>query len=347
MKTKSNHHAFGWLLYILILAIVLFFVCPIPNYLVESPGSAEPLAPMVKVGKETDHHKGDLMLTTVRIQQATPYLWLKSKFDSVYQFEKQEDVMGKADNEEYQQLQTYYMDTSENLAKAMALSLAKKPYDIKFEGIYVMQVAKNSKFKSKLKVGDFITKFNGKTFKNADDAIEYIQHQKAGEKMTLTFQRKGKTKTVTAPLMQLENKKIGIGITLVSKSAIDSNPKISINAGDIGGPSAGLMFTLQCYELLTHKDLEKGRKIAGTGEILPDGSVGRIGGIQDKVVAAHEAGATIFLAPDDKITKEMKKAAPNIKTNYKEALEIAKERHYKMKIIPVKTAKEAIQYLEK
>ncbi len=68
-------------------------------------------------------------------------------------------------------------------------------------------------------------------------------------------------------------------------------------AGQYGGPSGGLMFSLQIYQQISGKDLQRGRKIAGTGTINSDGTVGEIGGIDKKVIAAHRAGATIFFAP--------------------------------------------------
>lgn len=349
MKVKKKR-SWNWSLLIvpLILALMAFFLFPLPRYIVESPGKAADVGDMIKVGDKTDHNKGELMLTTVRLRQATPYLYLKTKWDDSYQLEKKEDVMGQASNEEYMKLQDYYMETSENAAKAMALKAAHRPYKIKFQGIYVLDISSSSHFNKKLKVGDLITAFNQRHFDTTEEAIRYIQQQKVGANMTLTYQRNGKTHHVSAPLMKMKaTGKAGIGITLVTKSSIASKPTIDIDAGDIGGPSAGMMFTLQTYELLTGKDLEKGRKIAGTGEMLMDGTIGRIGGIGDKVVAAHEAGAEIFLAPDDNITKEMKKANPHIQTNYQEACHMAEQRHYKMKIIPVKTLQDAIHYLEK
>jgi PDZ domain-containing protein len=73
---------------------------------------------------------------------------------------------------------------------------------------------------------------------------------------------------------------------------------VKISVGDIGGPSAGLMFALGIVDKLTSLDLTGGRFIAGTGEITPNGQVQAIGGIQQKMLGARQAGATIFLAPE-------------------------------------------------
>jgi PDZ domain-containing protein len=72
---------------------------------------------------------------------------------------------------------------------------------------------------------------------------------------------------------------------------------ISFDVKKTGGPSGGMIFAIGVIELLTEKDLLKGRHIAGTGTISTDGKVGPIGGINLKILAAHKAGATLFLAP--------------------------------------------------
>lgn len=348
-KTKESFFSRLWpLLFVFIFGLLAFFFFPLKNWFIEAPGSAEAVGPMVTINGKKEEQKGDLYLTTVLIQQATPYLYCKAKLTPFVQLLPKEEVFGDAKNSQaYDQMQTYYMETSQNIAKKVALSLAKKPYHLVYEGIYVMDIASDSSFQGKLQVGDFITEINGQHFKNTEAMLAYIRKQKVGSKITLSVQKGKKEKEVTGQVKKLkETKQAGIGITLVSKTKVASKENISIQAGDIGGPSAGLMFTLQLYELLSGKDLQRGRKIAGTGEIYPDGRVGRIGGIQDKVVAADKVGATIFFAPDDTLTKEMKKVDPRLQTNYQEAVQAAKKIHTKMKIVPVKRVQDAIHYLE-
>jgi len=103
---------------------------------------------------------------------------------------------------------------------------------------------------------------------------------------------------------------------------------IEIQAGDVGGPSAGMMHAIAIIDTLTEGELTQGRIIAGTGTIAPDGSVGSIGGIRQKVVAAEAAGADIILVPLG---------------NYESAL-TAERRD--IEIVPVATLGEALAYLE-
>lgn len=177
--------------------------------------------------------------------------------------------------------------------------------------------------------------------------MEYVKGQEVGQVVTITFIHNGKEEEASGKLIELStDKKPGIGITLTDHTEIATDTEVTINSGSIGGPSAGLMFTLEIYEQLTHQNIRKGKKIAGTGTINSAGEVGRIGGIDKKVASADEAGMNIFFAPDDTISEEVKKENPDIKTNYEEAKAAAKKLNTSMKIVPVKTVQDALEYLE-
>ena len=117
-------------------------------------------------------------------------------------------------------------------------------------------------------------------------------------------------------------------------------PEIEIRTDNIGGPSAGLMFALEIYDQLTKEDLTRGYRIAGTGTLAPDGKVGRIGGIEQKVIAAHKSGAEIFFAPKEDGEQGIGEL------NYEAALRTAKDIGTDMKIVPVASFDEAVRYLE-
>jgi PDZ domain-containing protein len=104
--------------------------------------------------------------------------------------------------------------------------------------------------------------------------------------------------------------------------------QVNISVGDIGGPSAGMMFALGIIDKLTKLNLTAGRFIAGTGEITPGGQVQPIGGIQQKMVGARNAGATIFLTPAANCA-DTKGAVPA-----------------GMRLVKVSTLNQAVTYLE-
>ena len=125
-----------------------------------------------------------------------------------------------------------------------------------------------------------------------------------------------------------------------------SDIPIRFSTAGIGGPSAGLMFSLSIYTQIAEPTLRNGRIVAGTGSIDRDGNVGDIGGIDKKVVSAAKKGATVFFAPNNPVTEEVKKANPHAKSNYDTAVEAAEMIKTDMKIVPVKTLQDAIDYLK-
>ena len=124
-----------------------------------------------------------------------------------------------------------------------------------------------------------------------------------------------------------------MGVILQVVNKYETNPKVEMNfKRDESGPSAGLITTLAIYDKLTKSDLTKQLKIAGTGTIEIDGSIGEIGGVKYKLLGAEAGNADIFLVPSG--------------NNYKECVKIKKEKKLKIKLIEVSTIDEAIEKLE-
>lgn len=150
-----------------------------------------------------------------------------------------------------------------------------------------------------LKAGDEIVAVDGAKVEGTAQVTKTLGGYKPGDAVTLTVRRAGKEEKV--PLTMAANPKdpghAVIGVSLGDRYVFPFDVKISV--GDIGGPSAGLMFSLGIYDLLTPGDLTGGKFVAGTGTITADGEVGAIGGIQQKMIGAREAGATVFLVPAD------------------------------------------------
>jgi PDZ domain-containing protein len=98
------------------------------------------------------------------------------------------------------------------------------------------------------------------------------------------------------------------GVQVRTWFEVDYPHQISIDTGQVGGPSAGLAFTLGLVDDLTPGDLTGGKSVAATGTIAPDGTVGPIGGLDHKVDAVRHAGVTLFLVPDSQTPAELAKA---------------------------------------
>jgi Lon-like protease len=315
----------------------IFFSLP---YYVSKPGIAKELAPIIQVADGTEG-KGSFMLTTVRMGRANIYSYVEAKlFDYVELYPVEAILHETETQDEYNARQLHMMAGSKLNAIEVAYKKAGYPVEYLYKGVYVVQVVPDMPADGKLLSGDRITQVDGQDFPSSESFIEYVGKKKAGDQVELTITREDKTKTVKVSVEPFKDdpKKIGIGISLVDDKEIIVNPKVTVKTDEIGGPSAGLMFSLEIYDQLMEEDFTKGYKIAGTGTIDPEGSVGPIGGIDQKIVAADKAGAEIFFAPNEKGSKD---------SNYKLAVKTAQEIDSKMKIVPVDVIDDAINYLQK
>lgn len=343
MKRKWSKSILGWLIGILLLTGLLFW--PLPKY-IEGPGEAAAIDSFVKIKDHPDKQKGVFMLTSVGIAQARPLTYLWAKMIPYYTIEDANDVTDGQNMDQYEQVQKFYMQSSINEAIFTAYKAAHQDVELKYNGIYVLDVQKKSGFKNKLAVGDVVTAIDGQHFKNSSGFVKYIKGKKAGTKVTISYERNGVQKKAKAPLVKINQQRAGIGIILTDNMTIHTKIPVKVNPGDVGGPSGGMMFALQIYGQLINQDLRHGQKIAGTGTIDTAGNVGEIGGIDKKIIAAKRSGAKIFLAPYIKPTKAILKAEPGHLTNYQLAKKTTKQYAPQMKVVPISTFEQAVSYLK-
>lgn len=311
----------------------------LPFY-VSKPGMAKELEPIIQVEDGTKA-KGSYMLTTVRMGKANIYSYLEAKLFDYVEIYPEDAILHESETqEEYNARQLHLMAGSKLNAIEVAYRKAGFPVDYKYNGVYVVQVIPDMPAEGKLLAGDRVIKVDAQKFPSSENFIEYVGKKKAGDEVILTIKRNKETKTVklnVKPFKEDPNK-VGIGISLVDDKEIIVQPKVTVKTDEIGGPSAGLMFSLEIYDQLMEEDFSRGYKIAGTGTIDPQGNVGPIGGIDQKVVAADKAGAEIFFAPNEKGSSD---------SNYRLAVETARDIDSKMKIVPVDLIDDAIKYLQK
>ena len=337
-----------------IYAVLLVVICFLMLYRLDAyimkPGSAYDVSKFVTVENDYTENKGSMSLMTVAMQQATPfsYLWAKTqKYQKLMDINQVRNPL--EDEEEYNVRQLKLMSDSQFNAKYIAFQKAGLQTTIHFDGVFVLNVLDGGASDGLLKAGDEIIEVDGHKISNQQMLVDLLKPKELGDKATVKFIRNKNEQEVTITLKEIpraEEKRAGLGISYAESKSIETNPKVTMKTEDIGGPSAGLMFTLEILDQLLKEDLTKGYAVAGTGEMLVDGSVGRIGGIDYKVIAADRDGMEIFFAPDDEISPELKAKHPELESNYATAVKTAKEIGTKMKIVPVKTVDDAINYLK-
>lgn len=336
MGQNKRYFIFG---VIIVLLATLLGGYRLPFY-VYQPGSADALNPVVQV-VDSYPSEGDMHLVTVRGGQATPLQYALASIRPYHDIYPMDEIRPEGVSEnEYFNAQLHMMETSQEAATVVAYKAADKEINIEYKGVYVMSVLDGMPASDVVKVGDHIIKVDDQKIENAEDLISYVKPKKAGEKVQITYIRDEEEEKAFVKLAPFPQKpeQIGIGITLVTDRSIDVTPPVKFTSGEIGGPSAGLMFSLEIYDQLTESDYTKGYEIAGTGEISYEGNVGRIGGIDKKVIAADKDNCDIFFAPNEGGRKD---------SNYEVAKQTAKDIGTEMKVIPVDTFQDALDYLEK
>jgi PDZ domain-containing protein len=150
-----------------------------------------------------------------------------------------------------------------------------------------------------LRKGDDIVAVDGKPITCRESASDLIKDKPVGRPVALTVKRSGILKKILLKTAKYQGQPV-IGVNLLESFQFPF--KVTISIGDVGGPSAGMMFALAIIDKVTPMNLTGGKFIAGTGEIDEQGVVSPIGGIQQKMAAARAAGATVFLTPEGNCT---------------------------------------------
>lgn len=223
------------------------------------------------------------------------------------------------------------LKTANGTATYWAYTLAGKTPKEVTSDMYVIAVF-NEEYETTLKVQDQILSIDGQSYDTLNEYREMIRAKKPGDVVTVKVIRDKKEQDIEVELHESEGYTVlGVGLQYVKE--YETNPTVNIKfKRSESGPSGGLITTLEIYNQLTKKDITHGYKIAGTGTIEPDGTIGQIGGIKYKIIGAEADKADYFLAPAGE--------------NYKEAKKYIKENNYKIKLIEVATIEEAIEKLE-
>ena len=245
-------------------------------------------------GTQTHRTTGHLNMTTVSERDDLTLgkaltLWLSGQEqlvprDLIYPPGKSRDDVDKANNADFKQ--------SEDSAEYAALGyLNYQP------AVTVATVSDPGPSVGKLKLGDALDAIDGAPVGNIDQFTAALKKTKPGQVVTIDYRRKNEPAGV-AQVTLGSNKDRDYGFLGVAvMDAPWAQFSVDFNLANVGGPSAGLMFSLAVVDKLTTGDLAGSTFVAGTGTITIDGKVGPIGGITHKMDAARSAGATVFLVP--------------------------------------------------
>ena len=265
-----------------------------PGPTFDTLGDVDGAAVVTVAGLPTFPTSGHLNMTTVAVSDRMTFVdVLRAWADGGRQVVPRSQIFppGKTDDQVRDE-NTQQFATSETNAELAALSQLAIP-----TRVVVGALVPDSPAAGALQVGDELVAVSGRAVASPAAVAEALSSTTPGQNVTVTYRRDGQEHSAAVALGRSGDRPQGL---LGVRPAVEPRAgDITISLGDIGGPSAGLMFALAVVDKLSPGELTGGRFVAGTGAIDATGDVSPIGGIPFKMRAARDAGATVFLVPDE------------------------------------------------
>ncbi|RAV33557.1 PDZ domain-containing protein [Corynebacterium heidelbergense] len=285
-----------------------------PGPTFDTLGQAEGRPVVDIVGAEQDKTSGHLNMTTVSVRTKMTLAQAMSRWlfteDTLVPIE-QVFPAGKSPQQVQKDNEQAFANSESN-ATIAAMSYLRRPLET-----MVIKTSESSPAASVMNVNDVITSVNDKKVTLPSDVAAAVREHAPGDTVTVTVDRRGKSVSFPVTLAETpeefrqgREKSAFLGVTTVAQPA--GGLRVEYNLADIGGPSAGLMFSLAVVDKLSPGELTGGRFIAGTGTIDAEGKVGPIGGITHKIQAAKDAGASAFLVPADNCAEAVQEGEKGI-----------------------------------
>ncbi|HEX4979187.1 MAG TPA: S16 family serine protease [Acidimicrobiales bacterium] len=316
---------------VLVVALLVSTRIGLPYYAL-APGSARDVGELIVAkGAPTYPPEGEVLLTTIELSQVTLLGaiegWLRDDVDVV-----PEETIRPPDvsDEDYRRFNVQEMGDSKQTAIVVALRRLGYQVTERGEGALIERVLPQFPANGRLEIGEVIKAVDGKAVSLVQEATAAIGEHRAGEVVRLDVAPPdgSPVRTVEVPLAAdpEQGGRPVLGVFLrTSNRAFDLPVDIDIRSGSIGGPSAGLAFTLGVIDALTEGELTGGRKVAVTGTIEIDGRVGDVGGVAQKTEAVKAAGADVFLVPAGEYDDAERRAGDDLRvvkvTTLQEALD--------------------------
>lgn len=288
---------------VLVLATVLY-VAPADDYIL-LPDDPRALDPLVQVPNEKPElDAGGLYYVAVDVRRASR---LEELFPSLNDGATivPEEVYnpGHVDDDVRRRAELREMRQSQRYATAVALQALGYEVPIEPRGARVEQTLRGYPAAGELRAGDVIVRADGRRVRFPDDLTRIFGDRRPGDTVELRVRRGGRVRRV--PIRTVPNPSDRrlpfIGVQL-SEPKITLPVDVEFDLGRVGGPSAGLAFALDLVNELG-RDIDRGRRIAATGEIRLDGSVRKVGGVKQKVTGARRSDMDLMLVPGENATE--------------------------------------------
>jgi Lon-like protease len=315
----------------LILAAIVaaLFLLPSDSYLL-LPDHARAVEPLVEVeGEKPMRDGGGIYFVAVDVRKAS---LIERVFPGIHEgstLVPEDQLLPPGVNEDARREgELRAMARSQQVAAAVALRRLGYPVRTTSVGVIVDALVADSPAVGKLRPNDVIVFVDGKTVRTRSDLLRLVQAREPGEDVRVVVRRGTRREAVTIKTAAdpEDRDRAVIGVFVEQAAAIKLPIDVKIDLGNVGGPSAGLAFALDLMEELG-RDVDRGRRIAATGEIDLDGRVVPVGGVKQKTIAVRRSGIDVFLVPAGDNAREARRHAGDLR------------------IVPVKTFQQALQSL--
>lgn len=343
LRRAGNRGSLVLFVVVLLLLLVNNFIS-LPYY-VFAPGSAHGVKDAIEVPAEKRFSdNGDFMMTTVALSEARPLQLLYASLSPTQRVEKKASVSGDLSREEFSRINEAEMTNSQQVAIAVGMQRSGYKVDRLGDGALIKQVINDAPLRDLVKVGEVIVGIDGKPVGLATDLTDVVGGVSPGQKVTLAVKGaeggEQRTVDVVAGPNPQDSSKALLGVLVTTDNArLDTPFPVEFKDSDVGGPSAGLAFTLALIDSLTPGALSGGKKVATTGTIDADGSVGEVGGVAQKAAAVEKAGIELFVVPDGEVDDAKSAVGDGVKVvgvkNLDEALDALKQNGGDISGIPV------------
>jgi Lon-like protease len=319
-------------------AIAIAWPINVPYYTL-SPGPVYDTSDFIHADDAPQDARGELFFLTVSLKEANVFEWAAAHLTPKVDLAPRENIRPPGvsrDALRRQNLAT--MEQSKKDAQFVALTELGYEPTLIGTGAYVIETMPDTGAVDILQPGDVIIAIDGKPIGFIDELPDSLSGKEIGDSVVLTVQRQVGDNGAADAAREPDVEEIDLEVVLVPHVddperpmigiLVDNNPPIyqfpvpiEMDSQNIGGPSAGMMFTLEIINQLTPEDITHGQRIAGTGTIRRDGTVGPIGGVKQKVYAAIDAGATVVFIPADNYDDALAAAGDDIEVVRIETIE--------------------------
>lgn len=286
-------------------------------YFAVGPGDARAVDDLVSVRHARRYPpRGKVLFTTVSLGRVNAYEALAGWLDDDVDVVPERTLLGGESRRQFRRQNLRDMSDSKQTAAYVALRRLGFPVTIQGDGAEVVEEPKRgAPARGLVHPGDVIVRVDERPVTTAEDLGTAVRAHRAGD--TVTFEVKGQgnavPRRVSARLAAREDGAALLGvITQTKDQRFDSPVELDIDSGQVGGPSAGLAFTLAVLDVLTPGELTGGMPVAVTGTIDLDGKVGPVGGVAQKTATVRRTGAELFLVPSDEYTEAKRRAGKDL-----------------------------------